>query len=242
MVTFADLMALLLALFVLLLSFSEIDSESFKKNAGPINEAFNASRIRPTATVKVPLAPDRITHEEQEKLDKVYEREEQRRIFIETLQDVMIEEIRKETVQMIVQEDAVIIRFPDKSAFPSGSMDLTEEILPTLDRIADTLTRAEGNILVSGHTDNDPIATSQFRSNWDLSTERAVSVVHRLLQNEGLGAERITAQGFGDSRPLADNATPKGRAANRRVEIIIEMEEENGGDGGAEREMSGWGN
>lgn len=95
--------------------------------------------------------------------------------------------------------------------------------LPAIDRIVEILARAEGGILVSGHTDNQPIFTSQFRSNWDLSTERAVSVVHRLLKDKKIDPKRITAMGFGDSRPLKSNDTPEGRSVNRRVEIAIEM-------------------
>lgn len=240
MVTFADLMALLFALFVLLLSFSEIDSDSFRKNAGPISEAFNTKQIlQPKMTVNVPLSTETITLEEQKKLDEVYQREEERTRFIENLENIMTEEIEKEMVQLVIQEGSVIIRFPDKSAFPSGSMTLTEEILPTLERIANTLTRSKGIILVSGHTDNQPIATSQFRSNWDLSTERAVSVVHQLLKGKQIDPNRVIAQGFGDSRPLAANDTPKNRSVNRRVEITIEMDDAKGA-AAAEKPKGKW--
>lgn len=238
MLTFADLMSLLFALFVMLLSFSTINKEKFKENADGIGGVFNAKPailLHETA-VNVPLSNETITAEEQKKLEEVYRREEEAATFIDGLKKIMSDEISKEMVQLIVKEGAVVIRFPDKAAFPSGSMDLTNEILPAISRIADTLARAKGKILVSGHTDDQPIATEQFRSNWDLSTERAVSVVHRLLQDKRIDQNRVTVQGFGASRPLSANDTPEGRSANRRVEITIEMIDEKGDEAGSKAE------
>ena len=217
MVTFADLMALLLALFVMLLSFAEIDSDSFRRNAGPISEAFNTEyRIeaipKPSDSIRLKL--------DSEGAEPTYIK---RTRFLTYLKDELSAEIDKSMVEVLELGRNIIVRFPDKSAFASGSMTLSQSILPTLDKIARVMVEAEGNVLVSGHTDDSPIATDKIRSNWDLSTGRAVSVVHHLLGAAGIDPARITAQGFADSRPLAANTTPKGRAKNRRVEISFEI-------------------
>ncbi len=217
MVTFADLMALLLALFVMLLSFAEIDSDSFRRNAGPISEAFNTKfRIeaipKPSKSIRLKL--------DSEGAEPTYIK---RTRFLNHLKDEMAEEIEKSMVEVLEKDRDIVIRFPDKAAFASGSMILSKSILPALDKIANFLEASEGQVTVAGHTDDTPISTGKIRSNWDLSTARAVSVVHHLLATTKVTADRITAQGFADSRPLAPNATPEGRAKNRRVEITFEM-------------------
>ncbi len=137
-------------------------------------------------------------------------------------QDMAVE-ITNSQVEIIEKGHSIVVRFPDKSAFPSGSKDLVKSILPALDKLALILSEVNGQILVSGYTDNTPISNSTFRSNWDLSTARAVSVVHYLLKSSNIEPSRITAQGFADGRPLAPNDSPENRATNRRVEISIEL-------------------
>ena len=221
MVTFADLMALLFALFVLLLSFSEIDSDSFKRNAGPISEAFNVdSIVQPPSSVSIAL--DKGSDEETD--EEAYKREVARVKFVNHLEDMMADELSKKMVELEEGAGAMTIRFPSKSTFASGSSDLSKQILPALDRVSEILAEAKGLILVAGHTDDSPISTARFHSNWDLSAARAASVVNRLIRNPQIDPRRLTAQGFAASRPLVANASPEGRAANRRVEISVEFE------------------
>ncbi len=220
MVTFADLMALLFALFVLLLSFSEIDSDSFKRNAGPIAEAFNADSVMQPPT-SVSIALDKGSEEETD--EEAYKREAARIKFVNYLEDMMADELSNKMVELEEGAGALTIRFPSKSTFASGSSDLSPRILPALDRVSEVLAAAEGGIQVAGHTDNSPIATERFHSNWDLSAARAASVVNRLLRNPGIDPQRLTVQGFADSRPLVPNTSQENRAANRRVEISVEF-------------------
>lgn len=219
MVTFADLMALLLALFVMLLSFAEIDSDNFRKNAGPISEAFHTRSL-----IKiVPTLPKSQRLDLNLEPDEAEIRTQQKEAFLDSLRADMAGEIADARVQVLEQADEVVVRFPDRSAFASGSMELAESILPTLDKIAKVLEQNTGRLRVAGHTDDTPIATQRIRSNWDLSTARAVSVVHYLLGVADIDPARITAQGFADSRPLAPNDSPENRAINRRVEISVEF-------------------
>ena len=221
MVTFADLMALLFALFVLLLSFSDIDSDSFKRNAGPISEAFNAEQTAEQAT-SLSIALDKGSEEETD--EEAYKREVARVKFVNHLEDMMADELSKKMVELEEDAGGLTIRFPSKSTFASGSSDLSKQILPALDRVSEILAESKGVVLVAGHTDDSPISTARFHSNWDLSAARAASVVNRLVRNPQIDPRRLTAQGFAASRPLVANATPEGRAVNRRVEISVEFE------------------
>jgi chemotaxis protein MotB len=225
MITFADLMALLFALFVMLLSFSEINSDSFRRNAGPINMAFNTVPIIPT-TVSRPVAyatilPVRKT-ENAEKPPRDL-RQDWKAELLRLLQQLLEREIDRKRVLLIEKDHAIVIRFPETTAFPSGGSRLAGDFTPVLDKIAGLLVMVKGQVFVSGHTDDRPIATAKYRSNWDLSTARAASVVHYLLSAEDIDPSRITVQGFADGRPIAPNDTPQNRAKNRRVEIAVEV-------------------
>ncbi len=123
------------------------------------------------------------------------------------------------------RDGTVMIRFPNEIAFPSGSGELNDQFTRTLTPLIPLLAGTPGNIVVSGHTDNVPISGGAYRSNWELSAARASSVVHVLAKSGLIPSARITVQGFGDSRPLVDNDTEKGRARNRRVEITIRDQE-----------------
>jgi len=207
MVTFADLMALLFALFVLLLSFSDVDSDSFQKNAGPMRDAFGPGRAAPPAGDIVQF--DR--------------RVQSKRNFLFQFRRSMEREISDSRIVLLDDGNRIIIRFPGSTSFLGGSDQLADGLAPTLTRVATILKATQGQILVSGHTDNVPIQSARFRSNWDLSSRRAVTVAHFLMQQASVASTRITVQGFADSRPLAKNDTPENRSRNRRVEIAIEI-------------------
>lgn len=231
LISFADLMSLLFALFVLLLSFSEVDSDSFKKNAGPISEAFQASKNKPLdpipqvapARTESPLVIDLVRP--TPKLDRPIDPEDDHRVEDLTahLHFVMAAEIKDDMVEILVKDNLVTIRFRDRAAFAAGDRELRPAILPALDSIAQVLNKTPGRIRVEGHTDPVPISTHLYRSNWDLSASRAASVVHHLLATGLIEPSRISAQGFADSRPLVPNDTADGRAINRRVEVLIDL-------------------
>lgn len=114
----------------------------------------------------------------------------------------------------------VIVQILEKDSFPSGSALLESEFTPTLARMSVLLDTMVGAITVSGHTDDVPISTSQFRSNWDLSAMRATTVAHQLI-DAGIAPERIMISGHADTQPRAPNDTPENRALNRRIDIAL---------------------
>ncbi len=261
LLTFTDMLMLLVVMFVLFLSFSEVDSESFRRNAGPIAEAFNQppptslldgnSAIIPLASTNIESnepgtstadatlkKSERSTEQEEDQPQTAVEdntsKEKPRSNYIREVKSVklarhltgvMKTDIQDKKVSLIIENDAVTLRFPSKSTFSSGKAELQEQIKPTIDRIAKIISQTTENdkITVSGHTDSIPISTSRFRSNWELSASRAVSVVHQILEKSGIEKKRVRAVGHADSNPVALNDTEINRALNRRVEIHIEM-------------------
>jgi chemotaxis protein MotB len=139
------------------------------------------------------------------------------------LAEALSEQISKGEVEIETRGRQIIIRIREKGSFGSGSASLDSNYLPLLQEVRDVLATKEGSIAIQGHTDDVPINTSRFRSNWELSTSRAVSVAHALFEGGVLNPDRVQVSGFADTRPLADNETFEGRAKNRRVEIMVKQ-------------------
>ena len=239
MVTFADLMALLLTMFVMLLSFAEMDVKKYEQLAGNMHEAFGIQYLKKLAGIveidggPVGVAPkqavpkvmldlkidDVIGDKAPEKIDPVTPPAGE--TLFGSVEKAMADEIAKSLANVEERQGEVIVRFPEKVAFPSGTEIMTTEFLVALNNLAVVLQRTKGDIIVAGHTDDRPIHTDVFRSNWDLSTARANSVIHFLLENPNIAPGRLAAMGYADSRPLIANDSDANRAINRRVEIII---------------------
>lgn len=130
-----------------------------------------------------------------------------------------------EDIEVIVNEGSISFRISSEILFGSGQAELENAGFDVIDRLIPTLKAGKHRILVEGHTDNLPIQTERFPSNWELSASRASSVV-RYLQMTGIEAARMSATGYADTRPLGDNASDRGRAGNRRVELIMQTQPE----------------
>ena len=244
MATFADLMSLLLVLFVLLLTFAEMDVVKYKAIAGSVKAAFGFAKDDQLAgviemdgsllgkAIKNPspdtprviteLPPVQTPKVEIEKTDTGKEQAEK---LEDTLGTVLKRMGMDKEVGIERTGDEVVMRFPDEIAFPSGSSQMTESFGAILDRVLPVIEQTEGTVIVAGHTDNIPLSpASRFQSNWDLSASRATAVLHWIINKDHMDPARMILQGFGDSRPIADNGTPEGRAKNRRVELTIILE------------------
>ena len=135
-------------------------------------------------------------------------------------------EIKAGSVDVEMEGQKIIIRVREKASFSSGQAELKDAFLPILDRVAKILKDSDGKIIVAGHTDNVPIYTERFRSNWELSSARAVSVAHEMMLATKIPSDRFLIQGFADTKPMVKNNTPANRAKNRRVEIILQQGED----------------
>ena len=262
--TFADLMSLLMCFFVLLLSFSEMDVLKFKRLAGSMRQAFGvqqqfraddppkgtsiiAQEFSPGKPEPTPLNEiwQKTTDESRSSLDVACQDlgssnsgergDAQKMVVIDKVQDLVGEteqdamelatalsrEIAAGVLEIETNGRNIILRVKEHGSFESGSDALSADFRPVLRIIQDVLRDTDGAITVEGHTDDVPISTTRFRSNWALSSARAVSVAHGLFGDAALEEGRFTVAGYADTKPLVSNSTPAGRARNRRVEIVI---------------------
>ncbi|MBT8140155.1 MAG: flagellar motor protein MotB [Gammaproteobacteria bacterium] len=268
--TFADLMALLMCFFVLLLSFAEMDVLKFKRLAGsmktafgvqrevkaneipmgtsiiaqefspgrpeptPINNVMQRTSDDPQRNLQVQCTPDQMTELESineqansgqsEFVEQLAELIEETRADAVSLANALAKQIRDGEVEIETQGRKITVRIKEKGSFNSGSDRLTKGFDMVLHDVRDLLATMKGQVLVQGHTDNIAISTSRFRSNWELSAARAVSVAEELLSEAVLDPRRLQVSGFSYTRPLVDNNTPENRALNRRVEIVINQD------------------
>lgn len=139
------------------------------------------------------------------------------------LQDRLSKEIEDKQVRLQMMEKGLVITFVADILFDSGKAKLRSEAYPILDKVVAVLKEnvPQLNVGIEGHTDNEPIKFSGWKSNWELSTARALSVLHYLVDEKELLPERISAVGYGEYRSVASNDTKEGRQFNRRVEIVI---------------------
>jgi chemotaxis protein MotB len=218
-VTFGDLMSLLLCFFVLLLSFSEMDRKKYKIVSGSLKNAFGIQRERPVF--------------DSPKAEKIIAREFDQSIITNQVQEVflkpIVEEINtrfkemKDLIQVDATENQVAIRLMGETTFDLGKAEIRPQMIPLLSKIGKLLSQIRGDIIIAGHTDTLPIRGGPFKSNLGLSMARAATVADFLLKQSSVEPERLSTMGFGEHRPLASNDTPKGREKNRRVEIIVTM-------------------
>ncbi|MDD5077481.1 MAG: OmpA family protein [Candidatus Omnitrophica bacterium] len=139
------------------------------------------------------------------------------------LEQKLGQEIDDKQVKLQMMEKGLVITVVGDLIFDSGKAKIRSEALPLLDKVSAVLkdNMAQFNIGIEGHTDNIPIKHSNWKSNWELSTARALSVLHYLEKDQGISPERLSAIGYGEYRPVASNETKEGRKQNRRVEIVI---------------------
>jgi chemotaxis protein MotB len=138
------------------------------------------------------------------------------------LEESLAKEIQDKQVRLAMQEKGLVITVVSEVLFDSGKAKLKPESLATLDKVATILNEnvPENNIDIEGHTDNEPIKHSKWKSNWELSAHRALSVLE-YLEEKGVSSSRLSASGYGEYQPVASNETKEGRQMNRRVEIVI---------------------
>lgn len=238
MVTFADLATLMLTFFILLLSFAEMDVEKYRAMAQSMAVAFGTDNVAAedvggspltlieSDTVSLPEPPDS-PREEAEFIDDRGASPELTRIpegivdLSQRLIGELEDEVADEALSINYDQQQVVIRFSEQATFNSGEAEIKADMLPIIDRVVEVVSQCMGDVIVAGYTDDVPITSSRFRSNWDLSAARAVSVVHELVLNRKIPAERVIAAGRAETQPLVPNTTDENRARNRRVEIAI---------------------
>ena len=222
LLTYADLITLLLALFMMLYAMSVLDLEKYQQ----FQEAFTkgigghptkAHEIGQTAPEEIPknvtavgaqAAAPTLNLDELKKLKGKLEKE----LKNAGLQD---------EVQMELQPRGLVMNVVSGVLFPSGSANLGERGEHLLGSLSVVFKSFDNNLVVEGHTDSRPIRSGLFPSNWELSSSRSISVLRYLVEKKHIAEKRVSAAGYADTRPRASNATEEGRSRNRRVDIVV---------------------
>jgi len=222
LIPYADLLTLLLALFIVLFGMSSIDAQKFRQLAS----AFNANLTGGTGLLQYPNAlPEPYEHEIQEKRtpeNEQLQEQEQLQNIQQKINTYIVENQLNNKLQTTLTDEGLLITILDDILFDSGKAEIRPKDVELAREISDLLVmNPPRNVVISGHTDNVPIKNAQFDSNWHLSVMRAVNFMKIILENDKLDPKMFSAKGFGEFKPVASNSTPEGRQKNRRVEILI---------------------
>ena len=205
MVSYADFMTLLFVLFLAL--YAKLPKhEAAPVPAIPDPHASIIPGIRPHKPVPVPVVPSQVEDKQQALLRELA------RTFNDLTQDG--------EVTLVTRDQGILLDIKDSALFSSGTAQPAAQAGAIVDRIAAILAANNNRVIVEGHTDNMPIQTTQFPSNWELSAARAASIV-RALQEGGIAADRLEASGMADTHPRSSNDTAQGRSENRRVSLLV---------------------
>lgn len=214
LIPYSDLMTLLLALFIVLFASSTIDAQKYNSMKEALSVAFSTGDkvvdLDPSASVPVD--------------DFIKSNDSQLEELKKTVDNYIAENNLGKDLQTSLQNNYLVITIPDQALFDSGSAQIKAEFTSIITSIGSMLEQyPQYEVVVSGHTDNVPINTREFPSNWHLSSERALNIMQLVLQNPNLDPRRFSAIGYGEYRPVADNNTAAGRTKNRRVDVTIEQ-------------------
>ena len=205
-ITYADLITLLLGLFVILYAISNIDVKKYEHIISAMGNVFGTERA------EIP-----VTNTSMMTIDKIPTIKTLR----ESLQDLIEANGYNNVVNLSQNERGITISILDDILFPPGNAELNPDSRTVLSKIALLLRDLPNDIRIEGHTDNIPINTAQYASNWHLSVARATNTAYYLMQYEKLPPAKVSIVGYSEYKPVAPNETPDGRAKNRRVDIVI---------------------
>jgi chemotaxis protein MotB len=223
LISYADFVTLLLAFFVTIYAISRLDNSKLLDAQHSIQRALNA----PVFLGGFPLAPEvgdlsapgargdlpaaGLRASPQTQIEEI----------AHTVQESLRDKPDYQDIRLMVTGRGLVIHLPEFLFFSTGEAQIRPEAAPLLDRLADILGKFPNQLAVEGHTDNRPINTYQFPSNWELSVHRATSLVRYFVEKGRLDPARFAAAGYGEFAPLAPNNDESGRRLNRRVDIVI---------------------
>lgn len=216
LLTYADLITLLLAFFVILYAMANVDIKKFENLKGSLTRAFNLGVLEGQSSTAI---VERTTvNPEQEVTDVTEPQGTNMRSQLQQLQE---QEGFADVIQHITQRpEGIAISISGTVAFVSGSAELTPQGSAILTQLVEVLGPTDNDLRIEGHTDSLPTGSGRYPTNWDLSTARATTIV-RFFEAAGLAPYRLSGGGYADQRSIASNETPRGRVQNRRAEIVL---------------------
>ena len=217
--TFNDLVTLLMVFFVLIFTMGSGDAEKIMEMRNSVMRGLgllDSKGMGSSGLVKGSAAHRRLSHEKEEDTSEI---SDEIKDYVSDMSSAM------PWIDASVSENEVTISLEGSVAFDPGVADINSKAFPALKGIGKLINKIPNAICVEGHSDNVPISTPKFPSNWELSIARAVNVTKYLIEHANVSPLRLSASGYGDSRPLFPNDTAKHKAKNRRVEIVLLRED-----------------
>lgn len=230
--TYGDMMTLVLCFFVLLFAMSSIDAQKYRDAVYSFKGSFGVmtggTNLNPADLVSSAKREGQGSSYKYQSIAKKIKGELEKFAGMEKAGEKASKDAegaktdsKDKVFDVTVTERGIVISVAERFLFDSGRATLKKEASPVLDMVLETISSIGNNIMVEGHTDNVPISTLQFPSNWELSGGRAASVVRYFIDKKPNLKERVSIGGYADTRPKSTNSTIEGRSSNRRVEIII---------------------
>lgn len=214
--TYADTITLLLTFFILLYSFSTIDNEKLKAIAYSLKSQVGGEE---------PITIDKID-KNIENLTPGIGAKSEYDILVEKITKLLQENGLTDLVKIREEDAGVILQIGDNIMFDTADARLKGESKKVLDVVSSLIPKINNEIMIQGHTDNRPIKSSQYESNWELSTARAFAVLKYFINDKHLDPKRFSATGYGEYRPIVENSSEENMEINRRVDILIVQERE----------------
>ena len=233
LVSYADFITLLFAFFVVMYAVSSVNEGKYKVLSTSLTNAFKNTTGQsgsqpltvmqgsPPIMARPIIKADNKSADQKKVEEKKNEKRQQMKSVANNIMEALQPLVAQGKVRLLETSRGVTIEINDSILFPAGQSKLQPASSSAMGAIAQVLASTDFPITIEGHTDNVPIATPQFPSNWELSAMRATTVL-RLFNDSGVGAERLTAIGYGETRPIETNTSVEGRARNRRVSILID--------------------
>jgi chemotaxis protein MotB len=235
LVSYADFITLLFAVFTTLYAMSQTDKkkveevmQSLQQSFGMVTAGAPAPKINvipskpaniiPTIKPEMSVAPSGRTRSGQ---FRTRAEEKDFRQIKSSIEAYLVKQGAQNKVNLTITRRGLIVSLKEAGFFDSGQAQIKQSGYEMLNTIAEVMTQYNNPLRIEGHTDDVPINTSQFPSNWELSTTRATNVLKYLLKYYDAEPEKISATGYGEFRPVTDNTTPENRAKNRRVDIVL---------------------
>lgn len=208
LISYADFITLLFAFFTTLYAISTVDDSKLTRVAVGLQDALAVPDAARHPGNKMPAVGESLLTQQQLDARTILERD-------------MAEELQSGRMELLEDRRGLVLSIPEASAFATGSADLSPTAMQAVERLAGSLRKLPDAVLIEGHTDDVPIHTVRFASNWELSTARATAVVQWLIERGGVEALRLSAAGYGEFHPRVPNESAQARARNRRVDVVI---------------------
>jgi chemotaxis protein MotB len=235
LVSYADFITLLFAVFTTLYAMSQTDKkkveevmQSFQQSFGMVTAGAPAPKVNVLQSKPISIIPSlkpeiSVAPSGRSRSGQARSRAEEKDFhqIKSSIEAYLVKQGAQDKVNLTITRRGLIVSLKEAGFFDSGQAQIKQSAHELLNTIAEVMTQYNNPLRIEGHTDNVPISTAQFPSNWELSTARATNVLEYLLKYYDAEPEKISATGYGEFRPVMDNTTPENRAKNRRVDIVL---------------------